>query len=77
MCQHCKQYGFECTFFLPITETRFKKKKLEEEAEKDKGKSVVGDTSHLGGSHGDNSSKRDIGVFGMWRSSKLAVALFP
>ncbi|KAG6856458.1 hypothetical protein H0H87_004318 [Tephrocybe sp. NHM501043] len=31
-CQHCKQYGFECTFFLPITETRFKKKKLEEDA---------------------------------------------
>ncbi|KAF8844890.1 hypothetical protein BDN67DRAFT_942357 [Paxillus ammoniavirescens] len=30
-CQHCKQYGFECTFFLPITETRFKKKKLEED----------------------------------------------
>lgn len=33
MCQHCKQYGFECTFFLPITETRFKKKRLEEEAQ--------------------------------------------
>jgi hypothetical protein len=32
VCQHCKQYGFECTFFLPITETRFKKKRLEEEA---------------------------------------------
>ncbi|KAG6852945.1 hypothetical protein C0991_007955 [Blastosporella zonata] len=31
-CQHCKQYGFDCTFFLPITETRFKKKKLEEES---------------------------------------------
>jgi len=30
-CQHCKQYGFDCTFFLPIAETRFKKKKLEEE----------------------------------------------
>ncbi|KAG0705062.1 fungal-specific transcription factor domain-containing protein [Suillus ampliporus] len=39
LCQHCKQYGFECTFFLPITETRFKKKKLEEEAaEKEKEK---------------------------------------
>lgn len=38
LCQHCKQYGFECTFFLPITETRFKKKKLEEDppAEKEK-----------------------------------------
>ncbi|KAF8511004.1 fungal-specific transcription factor domain-containing protein [Hysterangium stoloniferum] len=32
LCQHCKQYGFDCTFFLPITETRFKKKRLEEEA---------------------------------------------
>lgn len=26
ICAHCRQYGFECTFFLPITETRFKKK---------------------------------------------------
>ncbi|EJU05565.1 hypothetical protein DACRYDRAFT_20007 [Dacryopinax primogenitus] len=33
-CQHCKQYGFDCTFFLPITETRFKKKKELEEAAK-------------------------------------------
>ncbi|KAG8963102.1 hypothetical protein FRC03_003378 [Tulasnella sp. 419] len=32
ICQHCKQYGFECTFFLPITETRFKKKRMEEAA---------------------------------------------
>ena len=32
ICQHCKQYSFECTFFLPITETRFKKKRQEEEA---------------------------------------------
>lgn len=42
LCQHCKQYGFECTFFLPIAETRFKKKKQSEEevgTEKDKDKS--------------------------------------
>ncbi|PWN51875.1 hypothetical protein IE53DRAFT_361230 [Violaceomyces palustris] len=32
ICAHCRQYGFECTFFLPITETRFKKKR-EREAE--------------------------------------------
>lgn len=32
ICVHCKQYGFDCTFFLPITETRFKKKR-EREAE--------------------------------------------
>lgn len=31
-CAHCRQYGFNCTFFLPITETRFKKKR-EREAE--------------------------------------------
>lgn len=45
LCQHCRQYGFECTFFLPITETRFKKKKLEEDAaaEREKDKS---DTRH-------------------------------
>lgn len=30
-CAHCKQYNYECTFFLPITETRFKKRKTEEE----------------------------------------------
>ncbi|EKM55173.1 uncharacterized protein PHACADRAFT_255607 [Phanerochaete carnosa HHB-10118-sp] len=39
-CQHCKQYGFDCTFFLPITETRFRKQKLEalkqEEEEKER-----------------------------------------
>lgn len=27
LCAHCKQYDLECTFFLPITETRFKKKR--------------------------------------------------
>lgn len=32
VCQHCKQYGFECTFHLPITETRFKKKKQDEDS---------------------------------------------
>ncbi|PBK97084.1 hypothetical protein ARMGADRAFT_923912 [Armillaria gallica] len=38
ICQHCKQYGFECTFFLPITETRFKKKKIAEDEHQDKDK---------------------------------------
>ncbi|BEJ00128.1 hypothetical protein CcaverHIS631_0411700 [Cutaneotrichosporon cavernicola] len=32
ICAHCKQYSIECTFFLPITETRFKKKRLTEAA---------------------------------------------
>ncbi|WVW80799.1 hypothetical protein I302_102786 [Kwoniella bestiolae CBS 10118] len=27
ICAHCKQNNLECTFFLPITETRFKKKR--------------------------------------------------
>ncbi|OCF33672.1 hypothetical protein I316_04746 [Kwoniella heveanensis BCC8398] len=31
ICAHCKQYDLECTFFLPITETRFKKKRMAEE----------------------------------------------
>ncbi|KAF7305047.1 hypothetical protein MKEN_01219700 [Mycena kentingensis (nom. inval.)] len=50
-CQHCKQYNFDCTFFLPITETRFKKKRLEEEekekaaAEQPRDSSVLGPTS--------------------------------
>ncbi|KAF7974819.1 hypothetical protein HWV62_11171 [Athelia sp. TMB] len=60
-CQHCKQYGFECTFFLPITETRFKKKKTEEavDVDKDKDKDAGGDTtSPL------VETKRDPRVFG-------------
>ncbi|KAJ7063420.1 fungal-specific transcription factor domain-containing protein [Mycena amicta] len=48
-CQHCKQYHFECTFFLPITETRFKKKRTEDEdkapAEQQRDSSVLGPTS--------------------------------
>ncbi|KAF4615237.1 hypothetical protein D9613_002634 [Agrocybe pediades] len=61
ICQHCKQYGFECTFFLPITETRFKKKKLEEEAAAEKEKANASDASKAGPS---DTNKRDIGVFG-------------
>ncbi|KII88298.1 hypothetical protein PLICRDRAFT_175901 [Plicaturopsis crispa FD-325 SS-3] len=61
-CQHCKQYGFECTFFLPITETRFKKKKLDEQAS----------TAHPPGElkrtasspRADSFSKGDVGVYG-------------
>lgn len=33
LCAHCKQAGSECTFFMPITETRFKKKLAAEAAE--------------------------------------------
>ncbi|KAF7323094.1 hypothetical protein HMN09_00089500 [Mycena chlorophos] len=51
-CQHCKQYHFDCTFFLPITETRFKKKRTEEDekpanasSEPPRESSVLGPTS--------------------------------
>ena len=47
-CQHCKQYGFDCTFFLPITETRFRKQRMEamkaEEEEKDRQRVDVADS---------------------------------
>jgi len=65
-CQHCKQYGFECTFFLPITETRFKKKKMEEEAaDKDKPESGKVATSPQA------EAKRDIAVFGPTSTAHL------
>ncbi|WVQ95647.1 hypothetical protein IAU59_002745 [Kwoniella sp. CBS 9459] len=32
ICAHCKQYDLECTFFLPITETRFKKKRMTDDS---------------------------------------------
>ncbi|KAF4576685.1 hypothetical protein EYR36_004663 [Pleurotus pulmonarius] len=60
VCQHCKQYGFECTFFLPITETRFKKKKLEEEGA-DKEKS---EPARAASSQADSHPRHDIGVLG-------------
>ncbi|KAK8850554.1 hypothetical protein IAR55_004472 [Kwoniella newhampshirensis] len=31
VCARCKQFALECTFFLPITETRFKKKRATDE----------------------------------------------
>ncbi|KAJ6497001.1 fungal-specific transcription factor domain-containing protein [Mycena vitilis] len=55
-CQHCKQYAFDCTFFLPITETRFKKKKLEDEEKNEK--------SPL-------AEKRDSSVFGPTSAAHL------
>ncbi|KAJ7219416.1 fungal-specific transcription factor domain-containing protein [Mycena pura] len=59
-CQHCKQYHFECTFFLPITETRFKKKKMDDDPEKEKAeaKSPAAD-------------KRDSSVFGPTSTAHL------
>lgn len=32
ICQHCKQYNGDCTFYLPIQETRFKKQRMQEAA---------------------------------------------
>ena len=72
MCQHCKQYGFECTFFLPIAETRFKKKRLEEEAaEKDKSSTSAEPSKRGSISQSDKQSKRDVNVFGMYMLSTL------
>lgn len=63
LCQHCKQYGFECTFFLPITETRFKKKKMEEEAaEKEKEKEKSTDTRR--NTLSPQAESGDLRVFG-------------
>ena len=77
MCQHCKQYGFECTFFLPITETRFKKKRLEEEAvvEKDKSSASAEPSKRGSISQSDKQSKRDVNVFGMYMLSMLSFSL--
>ncbi|KAL1757210.1 fungal-specific transcription factor domain-containing protein [Schizophyllum commune] len=64
VCQHCKQYGFECTFFLPITETRFKKKKTEDEVPKQD------DHSHK--QHGSSSQpQRDVGIVGLTHVAHL------
>lgn len=41
-CAHCRQYGFNCTFFLPITETRFKKKREREAEEAAARHAVIG-----------------------------------
>lgn len=40
ICQHCSQYRYDCTFYLPITETRFKKKRMEEAAANSNGSNV-------------------------------------
>ncbi|KAH9079362.1 fungal-specific transcription factor domain-containing protein [Lactarius deliciosus] len=63
LCQHCKQYGFECTFFLPIAETRFKKKKLEEEAA-EKARSENADQRHSSTPLGESSRPADARVYG-------------
>jgi hypothetical protein len=64
LCQHCKQYGFECTFFLPIAETRFKKKKLEEEAAAEKGRSENVDGRNSSTPLGESSRSADARVYG-------------
>ncbi|KIP12269.1 hypothetical protein PHLGIDRAFT_82021 [Phlebiopsis gigantea 11061_1 CR5-6] len=64
-CQHCKQYGFDCTFFLPITETRFRKQRLEllkaEEEEKER---VKQDSQTAQSPSADNSRSSEVRVFG-------------
>lgn len=70
VCQHCKQSMFECTFFLPITETRFKKKKTEEEGppEKESGRGTS--------SPKIDSQKGETRVFGAPSSLTISVSPF-
>ncbi|KAF8660606.1 hypothetical protein AX16_001585 [Volvariella volvacea WC 439] len=79
-CQHCKQYGFDCTFFLPITETRFKKKKEDPDKDKDKAGSASAAAPAANSSDGtkratsspsNDSNKRDIGIFGPTSTAHL------
>ncbi|CDO73555.1 hypothetical protein BN946_scf185014.g25 [Trametes cinnabarina] len=77
ICQHCKQYSFECTFFLPITETRFKKKKLEEEAasavEKDKEKEKEKSAAERSTSspHAETAKSSDVRIYGPTSATHL------
>ena len=64
MCQYCKRRGFACTFF--ITETRFKKKRLEEETvEKDKssGSAEPSELERGSISQSDKQSKLEVNFF--------------
>lgn len=67
ICQHCKQYGFDCTFFLPITETRFRKQRLEalkaEEDDKDKDRHKQ-DAQSAPSPGGDGGRSSEVRVFG-------------
>ncbi|KAF5389940.1 hypothetical protein D9757_003653 [Collybiopsis confluens] len=65
VCQHCRQYQFDCTFFLPITETRFKKKKLEQE-DNEKEKSFTPRVAVP-----SDPARRDIGVLGLTSPAHL------
>lgn len=77
-CQHCKQYGFECTFFLPIAETRFKKKKLEEEAAHsgEHNKASGGSVHDSTAPHGESSRAADARVCGTSPPTMQAAASF-
>ena len=71
VCQHCKQYLFECTFFLPITETRFKKKKTEDEGvapEKESGRGTSSPKT--------DSQKGETRVLGALPSLTISFSLF-
>ncbi|BGP30501.1 hypothetical protein JCM10296v2_002256 [Rhodotorula toruloides] len=41
VCVYCKKHSLDCTWFLPISETRFKKQREKEEAERAKESAVV------------------------------------
>lgn len=72
-CAHCRQYGFSCTFFLPITETRFKKKR-EREAEEAAARSAAAVASY-GGAMG--MLPRTYGAAGMGMGMGMGMPTLP
>lgn len=60
ICAHCKQYNIECTFFLPITETRFKKRRAanDEAASPHAVKTASGNASDNANTNGSNVVER-------------------
>ncbi|KAG9017187.1 hypothetical protein FRB90_001453, partial [Tulasnella sp. 427] len=63
LCQHCQQYRYDCTFYLPITETRFKKKRLEEAAAASATEGSSGDVKPVisRGPSGDDATMVSVG----------------
>ncbi|CAO1627091.1 unnamed protein product [Jaminaea pallidilutea] len=59
-CAHCRQYGqnHNCTFFLPITETRFKKKREREAEEAAARNAAAASAGGFGGPSGAGSMGR-------------------
>jgi hypothetical protein len=71
-CAHCKQYNYDCTFFLPITETRFKKRRTEEENQAAQAANRCGENqSPAGADKRNEGSNGEVRIYGV--SSSLAL----